>query len=95
MNSTILRPLITEKSTSNSARGVYTFAVAKKADKIEIKKEIERLFNVHVTDVRTVVMHGKAHRVGKRRTEVPRSDWKKAFVTLVKGESISLFNVTG
>jgi large subunit ribosomal protein L23 len=93
MNSTILRPLITEKSTENSNRGFYTFAVSKTADKIEIKKEIERLFSVHVTDVRTAVMHGKAHRVGKRRTEVPRSDWKKAFVKLVKGESISLFDV--
>lgn len=95
MNNTILRPIITEKSTANSSRGLYTFEVAKSADKIEIKKEVERLFKVHVADVRTVVMHGKSHRVGKRRTEVSRNDWKKAFVTLVKGESISLFDIKG
>ncbi len=95
MNSTILRPLITEKTTVNTSRGMYTFQVAKQADKNVIKKEIERLFNVHVVDVRTVVMHGKTHRVGKRRTEIPRSDWKKAYVTLVKGESIALFDVKG
>ncbi len=87
--------MITEKSTQNSSKGLYTFAVAKAADKIEIKKEIERLFNVHVTTVRTAIMHGKTHRVGKRRVEIARSDWKKAFVTLVKGESISLFDVKG
>ncbi len=95
MNSTIIRPLITEKSTTNSKDGMYTFEVAKSADKIEIKKEIERLFNVHVREVRTVVMHGKTHRVGKRRSEVSRSDWKKAFVKLVKGEAISLFDIKG
>jgi large subunit ribosomal protein L23 len=93
MNHVIKRPIITEKSVGNAAKGVYTFEVHKDARKQEIGKELSRMFNVTVTEVRTAVMHGKTHRVGKRRTELKSSDWKKVFITLKKGEKIDLFDV--
>lgn len=90
----IKKPLITEKSLGRAHTGVYTFEVKKSADKNEIKSEVEKLFGVHVVSVRTVVMHGKTRRVGKRRTESKASDWKKAFITVKSGEKIELFDVT-
>ena len=93
MNHIIKRPIITEKSMENAQRGVYTFEVAKDARKGEISSEIERMFSVHVISTRSVIMHGKTHRVGKRRTELKQSDWKKVFVTVKSGEKIELFDV--
>jgi len=93
MNNIIIRPIITEKSVGNASRGVYTFEVAKTAKKDEVAKEIARMFKVIVTNVRSVVMHGKTHRVGRRRTELKAADWKKAFVTVKKGEKIDLFDI--
>jgi large subunit ribosomal protein L23 len=89
----IEKPIITEKSLENANRGVFTFACLKQAHKDDIKKEIEKTFDVHVVEVRTVIMHGKTSRTGKRRTPLKHSDWKKAFVTLKSGEKISLFDV--
>ena len=94
MNNIIIRPIITEKSAGNANNGVYTFEVAKDAKKDEIAKEISRMFKVIVTDVRSVVMHGKTHRVGRRRTEIKAADWKKVFVKVKKGEKIDLFDMT-
>jgi large subunit ribosomal protein L23 len=94
MNTIIKRPIITEKSLGNATTGVYTFEVDKAARKDIIVKEIERMFNVHVISARTVIMHGKTHRVGRRRTELKQSDWKKVFITVKKGERIDLFDVT-
>jgi large subunit ribosomal protein L23 len=91
----VQRPIITEKSMERANKGVFTFACLKEARKEEIKKEVERVFGVHVLEVRTMVMHGKTHRTGKRRTPVKTSDWKKAFVKLKEGEKISLFDVQG
>lgn len=94
MNHIVRRPIITEKSVGNANKGVYTFEAHKDARKDEIKKEIERIFNVTVTEVRSIIMHGKTHRVGKRRTALKAADWKKVFVTLKKGERIDLFDMT-
>lgn len=94
MNHIVIRPIITEKSVGNANKGVYTFEVAKDAKKDEIAKEIARMFKVVVTDVRSVIMHGKTHRVGRRRTELKAADWKKVFVTVKKGEKIDLFDMT-
>jgi large subunit ribosomal protein L23 len=89
----IKRPLITEKAMDRSKLGTYTFEVDMKADKLEIAKAVEKQYGVHVVAVRTAVMHGKSHRVGKRRTELKRSDWKKAFVKVKQGEKIEAFTV--
>jgi large subunit ribosomal protein L23 len=97
MNAHILKkPIITEKtlylvSTANA----YTFEVQPTATKTQIAKAVEELFNVKVTGVNTVMRGRSMQRTGKRRvaTIVPRK--KKAILTLEKGQSIALFDITG
>jgi len=86
----VLRPLITEKGSQlKMASNQYLFQVATEANKIEIKKAVEEIWNVRVTAVRTIHLKGKKKRMG--RFEGRRPDWKKAVVTLKEGESIELF----
>ena len=85
----IIRPLITEKSTTLMAEGKYVFAVAKAANKIEIAKAISQIFNVKVVSVNTVNVEGKVKRMG--RSIGKRSDYKKAIVKLAAGETIEFF----
>ena len=86
----VKRPLITEKAerARESARQ-YAFEVHRDATKIQVKQAVEKLFNVHVLDVRTAIARGKIKRVGKNIGRRP--NWKKAFVTLKEGETIALF----
>lgn len=79
----ILKPLITEKSTALIEENKYTFVVGKNANKIEIKRAVEELFDVKVRAVNTINMKGKQRRVGVHRGYRP--DWKKAVVTLQDG----------
>jgi large subunit ribosomal protein L23 len=65
------------------------FEVAPRASKIEIKRAVEKLFNVEVVDVNTVNVRGKTGRIGKRFGKRP--NWKKAIVTLVEGDKIEFF----
>jgi large subunit ribosomal protein L23 len=86
----VKRPLITEKT--ERAREVsqqFAFEVHRDATKIQVKTAVEKLFNVHVTSVRTAVARGKNKRVG--RSVGRRPNWKKAIVTLKQGETIPLF----
>ncbi|PIR21149.1 MAG: 50S ribosomal protein L23 [Deltaproteobacteria bacterium CG11_big_fil_rev_8_21_14_0_20_47_16] len=85
----IKRPLITEKAVRGKEFGQYVFEVAKLATKIDVRRAVEQLFKVKVKDVHTVSMHGRRKRVGNHQTMT--SDWKKAVVTLRKGEAIELF----
>ena len=85
----IIRPLITEKSTTLMAEGKYVFEVAKVANKIEIAKAVSEIFKVKVADVNTVNVEGKKKRMG--RFVGKRSDYKKAIVKLAAGESIEFF----
>ncbi len=85
----ILRPVISEKSIDESARGKYTFAVHDKANKIQIKRAIEQLLGSKVESVRTTIAHGKVKRQG--RFAGRRSDWKKAYVRLREGEKMPEF----
>ena len=73
----IIKPIITEKSNMDMQEGKYTFKVAKKA---EIRNAIEKLFDVKVLNVNTMMVKGKAKRVGVHRGMT--SDWKKAIVTI-------------
>ncbi len=76
----IVRPIVTEKSSSSVAQGKYTFEVNKKATKVQIAKAIEKLFEVKVLNVNTMTVKGKEKRVG---TNVGfRPEWKKAIVTI-------------
>ncbi len=78
-------PCLTEKAALlQEDEGKVVFKVHPKANKVEVKRAIEQLFNVKVKDVRTANMHGKQKRVGK--TVGFTKDWKKAYVTLSEGE---------
>lgn len=76
----ILKPVITERSIDLLPTGKYTFKVAKDANKVEIAKAVEALFNVEVTKVNTMNCTGRSRRVG--RFEGKKADWKKAVVTI-------------
>lgn len=76
----IVRPIISERSMDDSALNKYTFEVAKKANKVEIKKAVEEIFDVTVEKVTTMNMLGKLKRRG--RFEGRRPNWKKAIVKL-------------
>jgi large subunit ribosomal protein L23 len=82
--SVILREDSTEENTDRKAGQVLTFRVDKKATKPEIKSAVEEIFNVKVATVRTVQYEGKLKKRG--RIEGRRPSWKKAYVTLKKGE---------
>lgn len=87
----IRRPIITEKSALLAEKAVYTFEVAKDANKVEIKKAIEEIFNVKVVAIRTVNVHRKAKRMS--RYEGFRAAYKKAIVRLEPGQTIKAFEV--
>ena len=76
----IIAPVVTEKSSGEIQDGKYTFKVNKKATKIDIKRAVEKLFDVKVLNVNTVMVKGKEKRVGRNIGRT--SDWKKAIVTI-------------
>ncbi len=76
----ILTPVITEKSVDNMANSKYTFKVAKNANKVEIAKAAEALFDVEVVKVNTMNCIGHTRRVG--RFVGKKADYKKAIVTI-------------
>ena len=76
----ILAPVVTEKSSDGIQDGKYTFRVNKKATKVDIKNAVEKLFEVKVLSVNTLMVKGKEKRVG--RSVGKTSDWKKAIVTI-------------
>ena len=84
----ILSPVITEKATLASEHNKVVFRVRKDATKPQIKEAVERLFDVKVVSVNTLVTKGKVKMF--RGTRGQRSDVKKAIVTLVEGESIDV-----
>ena len=86
----IVRPIITEKSMLGAVNKVYTFEVAKTANKIEIAKAIEEIFDVKVAKVNTISVKGKEKRMG--RYTGFRPDWKKAIVTLEGEKTIEFFD---
>ena len=87
----IKRPIITEKAALLAEKAVYTFEVAKDANKVEIKKAIEEIFGVKVVAIRTVNVHKKAKRMS--RYEGFKSAYKKAIVRLEPGQTIKAFEV--
>jgi large subunit ribosomal protein L23 len=83
-------PLITEKGTLvNEEANQVVFRVRPWANKVQIRAAVERLFKVHVEEVRTVNYLGKVRRVG--RNVGRRPNWKKAYVTLREGDRIDFF----
>lgn len=86
----VKRPLITEKGIrSNEEHNTVVFQVDKRANKLQIQHAVETLFQVKVLRVNTLNMEGKKKRV--RMREGKRPDWKKAYVTLREGDTITFF----
>ena len=99
----VKRPLLTEKGTQLKESGgrattpeegeefesKVLFEVAMDANKVEIRQAVEKLFNVQVVDVHTLVVRGKWKRMG--RHEGRRPTWKKAVITLAQGQTIDFF----
>lgn len=85
----LIRPIMTEKSLRDTQeKNVYTFEVDTAANKLEIKKAVEHIFQISVVKVTTVRYKGKLRRV--RVVQGRRRSWKKAMVTLKKGDAIEL-----
>jgi large subunit ribosomal protein L23 len=84
----IKKPIITEKATMASENGAVVFNVAMDATKPQIKEAVEAIFGVKVKAVNTTITKGKAKRFRGRLGE--RSDRKKAYVTLVEGNTIDV-----
>jgi len=87
----IIAPLITEKTTHQATNNVYTFEVSMNANKIEIKKAIEFIFNVDVTNVNTIKCSPKPRTYGRWSGYKP--SWKKAIVTVKAGQRIADFDM--
>jgi large subunit ribosomal protein L23 len=86
----IKRPLITEKGMRrNEEENTVVFRVDPRANKLQIKHAVETLFEVKVLRVNTLNIEGKTRRV--RLREGQKSDWKKAYVTLRAGDTITFF----
>ena len=83
------RPLITEKNSQLQILGKYAFEVADEANKNQIKRAVEKAFNVNVVSVNIIRLPSKQRRLG--RHQVLTSPWKKAIVTLKPGDKIELF----
>lgn len=91
MQTILLKPLITEKSTQLVQKGWYSFVVNKKSHKREIAKAVADQFKVHVRGVRTIILKGGLRRVGRKRLLVSDKGLKKALVKLKDKETIPLF----
>jgi large subunit ribosomal protein L23 len=85
----IIEPLLTEKTNRMREEHKYAFRVDPRANKIEIRRAITELFNVHPTKCTVVNVHGKPKRLRYRSGRT--SSWKKAIVTLPPNESIGIF----
>ena len=95
----IIAPVVTEKSAGQvESDNVYTFLVAKDANKIEIGKAVERIWDVAVKDVRTMTYGGKARRsfmgrMAKNWSKGRRPGFKKAVVQIGEGDHIEFYEV--
>ena len=85
----LVKPLVTEKATHLNEINKYAFIVKLSANKILVAKEVEAVYGVKVEDVNLIRMKGK--KVAKGKIKGKRSDFKKAIVTLVKGQTIKIY----
>jgi len=88
------KPLVTEKISALNESGKYGFIVDKEANKVQIKKEVERIYGVNVENVRTMVYSGKrkSRNTKSRIITGKTSSFKKAIVTLAEGEIIDFYS---
>ena len=96
-NNIIIKPIISEKTEKLTEKGnQYTFVVAKKANKLEIKKAVEAMFTTNVVAVNTAIMPIKAKSRNTRSGVVKGriSAYKKAYVTLAQGEDLDIYGAS-
>jgi len=89
----LLRPIVTEKSMTQTNSGKYTFEVLKSATKQEIAEAVAEAFKVDVVEVNVMTVRGKTRRLGRRTGRRP--DRKKAIVTVAAGQRIERYFVEG
>ncbi|MDZ7260976.1 MAG: 50S ribosomal protein L23 [candidate division KSB1 bacterium] len=90
----LIKPILTEKMLKlQESQSKYAFMVDRRATKIDIKRAVQKKFDVTVKHVRTINVKGKTKRMNTRRgiTRGQRPDWKKAIITLREGDSIDFF----
>lgn len=87
-NKVLIRPFISEKAAIQEVNGVYTFVVNNRVNKIQVKEAVKMAYGVIPKKVRIMNFEGKNMRFGKNKGR--RSDWKKAVITLAKGQSINI-----
>jgi large subunit ribosomal protein L23 len=87
----IIRPVVSEKSYAAFDANIYTFVVAGDANKIEIRRAVEEIFGVKVTNVNTVNRKGKRKRNRRTGGYGTRPDSKRAIVSLAEGDTIEIF----
>lgn len=88
----IIRPIISEQSLREAEAGRYSFIVDKASSKDEIKKALEDMFGVNVTKVMTNIVKGSNSRLTKKRRIVSDASYKKARISLKKGEKLDIFD---
>ena len=87
----VKEPIVTERSTILKEKfNQYVFKVDANSNKSQIRESIEKLFKVDVEKVRTANFHGKLRRLAAGRPQGRRPDWKKAIVTVKKGQEIKI-----
>ncbi|RYZ61097.1 MAG: 50S ribosomal protein L23 [Chitinophagaceae bacterium] len=90
----LIKPILTEKANSQQeSLRRYAFKVARKANKLEIKKAVETMYGVTIVDVNTIVVAGKnkTRYTKKGFVQGQKSAYKKALVTVAEGETIDLY----
>ncbi len=87
----IIQPVVSEKSYSQYDKNIYTFVVARDANKTEIKQAIESIFRVKVTNVNTLNRPGKRKRNRRTGGWGNRAGHKRAIVSLIEGDRIEIF----
>jgi large subunit ribosomal protein L23 len=95
LSEVLIKPILTEKANSQQeSLRRYAFKVARKANKLEIKKAVEEFYGVTITNVNTVVVPGKnkTRYTKKGFTKGQKSAYKKAFITVAEGETIDLYS---
>lgn len=90
----LIKPLVTEKITADNEKGKYGFLVDKKANKLEIKSAVEKMYSVSVESVNTMIYPGsKKSRYTKSKVVTGRTpSYKKAIVKVAEGEIIDFYS---
>jgi large subunit ribosomal protein L23 len=84
--------VLTEKATRVRGENKVIFKVNRRANKIQIREAIQKMFNVTVLDVNTLVVRGKDRRMGRGYAKL--QNWKKAIITLKEGDEIAFFDAS-